>query len=796
MLSDDLVPYSREGLVSFLDALGSFAPREEAVSLPGGVTGELLGHLYLEDEVPVVALRVEEAARKRRKDWEPAARYLVERGLSAGLFVFYDGEGAYRLSLVHARYRGTRKPELSHYKRHSLIARPGEPNKTFFQRLRRMAENPPGTLAELLEIFSVEAVTEEFYREFIEVFEERLARGVVGEASSGEKRDFALAFVARVIFLGFVQKRGWLGGREDFLQDLLKRYEKAVGLGKDRFYREWLTPLFFRALKAPPGEKELSGLGLPPEVEKALKEAPYLNGELFSPKPGVDDRGLYLKDEAVRDFFGFLFAHNFTVEENDRYEEELELNPEFLGLILERLINDLGVEGKGGEVGAHYTPRVEVDLMCRLALAEHLHRQGLPLEKAYGLMRGEVEALTKEERAFAKQSLLEAKVLDPAVGSGAFLVGMLQVLEEVLEDLGEPRTLDLRKRLLQNLYGVDALGWAVWMTELRLWLAYFVELPDSAKASKEPLLPSLGLKVAHGDSLVQTLGETIVPVKLPAEAEVLKDEKVRKAYEALVAAKEDYFHNRGVSREEVEEKERAFLEAYAWRALLGKGQQPGLLVKGEAEQTEERYRQIEELLRQEERPFFYLLDFAEVLLGPKGGFDIVIGNPPYVRQEEIRDLFGRFDPGTYKKLLQRSAKEDLLLATPYTEKTAPAPSGRSDLYTYFYVRSLALLHPKGVHVFVVSNSWLDVQYGAWLQRVFLEAAPLRYVIENRVKRSFRADVNTAITVAHAPDPERKVPPDWPVLFVAVQKPFEEVDLLQEVLEASRQVGFASKEVSR
>ena len=505
----------------------------------------------------------------------------------------------------------------------------------------------------------------------------------------------------------------------------------------------------------------------------------------------MDDRGLYLKDEAVRDFFDFLFAHNFTVEENDRYEEELELNPEFLGLILERLINDLGVEGKGGEVGAHYTPRVEVDLMCRLALAEHLHRQGLPLEKAYGLMRGEVEVLTEEERDLAKRKLLEAKVLDPAVGSGAFLVGMLQVLEEVLEDLGEPRTLDLRKRLLQNLYGVDALGWAVWMTELRLWLAYFVELPDSAKASKEPLLPSLGLKVAHGDSLVQTLGETIVPVKLPAEAEVLKDEKVRKAYEALVAAKEDYFHNRGVSREEVEEKERAFLEAYAWRALLGKGQQPGLLVKGEAEQTGERYRQIEELLRQRERPFFYLLDFAEVLLGPKGGFDIVIGNPPYVRQEEIRDLFGRFDPSAYKGLLQRSAKEDLLLATPYTEKTAPAPSGRSDLYTYFYVRSLALLHPKGVHVFVVSNSWLDVQYGAWLQRVFLEAAPLRYVIENRVKRSFRADVNTAITVAHAPEPGKKVPGDWPVLFVAVKRPFEEVNLLEELLEAQKGVSRAS-----
>lgn len=156
---DNLVPYNHEGLVGFLDVLGNFAPEREKVLLPGEVVGELLGHLHLEDEVPVVALRVEEATKKRRKDWEPAARYLAERGLPAGLFVFHDGKGAYRLSLVHARYRGTRKPELSHYKRHSLIARPGEPNKTFFQRLRRMAENPPGTLAELLEIFSVEAVT-------------------------------------------------------------------------------------------------------------------------------------------------------------------------------------------------------------------------------------------------------------------------------------------------------------------------------------------------------------------------------------------------------------------------------------------------------------------------------------------------------------------------------------------------------------------------------------------------------------------------------------------------------------
>lgn len=518
-----LVPYDRESIAHFLDALGTFAPQRESVDLPGGVTGRRLGYLHLEDEVPVVALEVDQAAKKRRKDWESAARYLLERGQSAGLFVFHDASGAYRLSLVHARYRGRSQPQFSDYRRHSLIAHPQGSNKTFFQQLRRMAENPPGSLDELLAIFSVEAVSEEFYREFLGLFKDQLVQGVAGEAPEGERQDFALAFVARSIFLGFVQKRGWLGGREDFLPYLQRRYGETVRPGQDRFYREWLEPLFFQALKAPPGSKQLSG-SLPPEVREALEQAPYLNGELFAPKPGLDDRGLYLRDEAIQAFFDFLFAHNFTVEENDRYEEELELNPEFLGLILERLINQLGVEGKSKEAGAHYTPRAEVDLMCRLALAEYLYRQGIPLERAYALLNGKGESLSEEEKFLARRLLLDAKILDPAVGSGAFLVGMLQTLEETLEALGEPRTLDLRKRLLQNLYGVDALGWAVWMAELRLWLAYFVELPDHARYSREPLLPSLGLKVAHGDSVVQTIGSTPVPLKLPAEAGVLRDE--------------------------------------------------------------------------------------------------------------------------------------------------------------------------------------------------------------------------------------------------------------------------------
>ena len=454
----------------------------------------------------------------------------------------------------------------------------------------------------------------------------------------------------------------------------------------------------------------------------------------------------------------------------------------------------MGVEGRTSELGAHYTPRTEVDLICRLALAERLHREGLPLEKAYALLNGEAEELSQEERETAKRLLLDVKVLDPAVGSGAFLVGMLQVLEEALDLLGEPRTLERKKRLLQNLHGVDALSWAVWMAELRLWLAYFLELPEEEKNSPLPLLPSLGLKVVQGDSVVQVVGGRSVPTRLDLDPKLLQKEKVKRAMEALREAKEGYFHNRGVTGERVREREKAFVLAVL-DELYGTGQ--GSLGLGGVRSSVDAYlaerKALEEALQSEDRPFLYLVDFAEITMG-RGGFDIVVGNPPYVRQEEMQDPTGRREARDYKALLQEEAWKDVKRLLPIPKRDAeafPRPPGRADLYVYFYARTLALLRPKGVHAFVVSNSWLDVQYGAWLQRVFLEVAPLRYVIENRVKRSFRADVNTVITVAHAPEPGKKVQGDWPVLFVVVKRPFEEVNLLEELLEAQKGVDRAS-----
>jgi len=315
------------------------------------------------DTVSVCAIHVKDELTRRssrKRQFDLAKAILKSEEHNIGIFAFYDDSGRFRLSLVTVTYFGT-KQKFSNWRRQTFFVDPDLPNKTFIQQFRKADFS---TLEGILETFSLEAVSDEFYREFEPKFE-AIKESVQGTDDDNLKRDFALLFVIRTIFIGFLQKRGWIGDNQKFLQDFWKEYQ---GNGfKDRFYKEWLEPLFFEALKMPPDNK--GSYGHSPFSEgtaKALQMAPFLNGELFERKRGVDDQGLWIPDEIIGEFFDFIFQYNFTVEENELYDEELELNPEFLGIIFERLTNM--------EQGAVYTPRVEVDLMSRLALVRWLNQ--------------------------------------------------------------------------------------------------------------------------------------------------------------------------------------------------------------------------------------------------------------------------------------------------------------------------------------------------------------------------------------------------------------------------------------
>ena len=510
----------------------------------------------------------------RKTQYEMGKRVLKSYGSNGGIFAFYDDAGRFRLSLITVTYSGTHR-QFSTFRRYTFFVDPNLPNKTFVNQIRRADFSD---YEGILGTFSLEAVSDAFYQEFEPKFA-AIAASVEGIDDEALQQDFALLFAIRVIFLGFVQKKGWLGGNPRFLQDFLQEYQNS-NQPINTFYREWLEPLFFEALNAPPGRKVAYGRApFSEQTQTILQMAPYLNGELFKRKQGVDDQGLWIPDALIEDFFDFLFQYNFTVEENKLYDEELELNPEFLGIIFERITNM--------EQGAVYTPRVEVDLMCRLALVHwlaqtteidkedlyHLFFREAGTGEAYDEYQKQGDFSPAEIRTLVEK-LRNIAVCDPAAGSGAFEVGMLQVLDQTLENLynrnntpadlkdNAPSSFERKKAIIANsLYGVEVKRWAVWINHLRLWLTLFVDMPDDFKTSFTPLLPNLAFKVRTGDSLVQRIGSKTFPVQGHANLPT----PIKRQITALKKKKSDFFYNRSNDYLPIEQEElnvfRAILDA-------------------------------------------------------------------------------------------------------------------------------------------------------------------------------------------------------------------------------------------
>lgn len=222
-----LLEGQQEDFINSLQAVGEI-PFDDINSLII-VAGELAGELT--------------SRSSKKKQYEIAKKILKEtRNHTAGIFVFYDQRGNFRFSLVTIHYLGTKR-QFSSYKRYTFFVSPELANKTF---VTQIAKADFSDFESIREAFSLEAVTDEFYNEFIGQFFP-LAEAMCGTDDIDLKQDFALLFVIRIIFLGFVQKRGWLGEKADFLQYFFDAYIRHRA-EQDMFYRQWLEPLFFEAL--------------------------------------------------------------------------------------------------------------------------------------------------------------------------------------------------------------------------------------------------------------------------------------------------------------------------------------------------------------------------------------------------------------------------------------------------------------------------------------------------------------------------------------------------------------------
>lgn len=814
ILETIIYEFSIDKFVRFFRAKSQkFTAREESYSSfndENFIEGQKIGEIKFTDidSLLICSFKVTKPLSERagkRAQYDKAKNILratVNQKYSAGIFIFYDSSNNFRFSLVYPESIGVRR-QWNNFRRFTYFVSREFTNKTF---LKQIGDKEFTKLEEIKSAFSITAVTDLFYDEFFELYKKIVIETQeINSIKDEEKaRDFVLLFTIRTIFLGFIQKKKWLGNDEKFIQSFYQEYKDKYYKNND-FYSKWLTPLFFEALNSPPGRKVAYGNNdFSENTEDKLQMAPYLNGGLFRQKQNYDTNSWMISDISIESFFNFLFSHSFTIEENSLEDEDLQLNPEFLGIIFERLVNKAD--------GAVYTPRSEVNLMCRLSLVKWLEKNlesNVRPDNLYELFFKESEKEEEQKQgSFSQKEVQEIldklenlAICDPAVGSGAFLVGMMQVLDGVEQSLRQRYSLEeknlfeRKKQIIKNsLYGVEVKEWAVWICQLRLWLSLFVDAPDELKKSLEPILPSLDFKVRRGDSLVQRVGSRGVAIS--ADKSVVSGQLLKQLRE-LIQLKTAHYDTGKPKIDEIEHLEFLFYRNWIQQDITreqnklveyNKGisnnqNQQDLfgnrivepqaklnLFQKEREETVEKLEQLRTQLRdlhQTNKPFLWQLEFSEVF-STKGGFDIVIGNPPYVRQEGIADPTGKVkDKKEYKSYLQEMVKMDFPDYFPPKAKI----NAQSDLYTYFYIRALRLLNPQGIHTFICSNSWLDVGYGVWLQEFLLDRCAVELIIDNHAKRSFEgADVNTIISLIHAP--QNKVNDDHIIKFVAFKKPFE------------------------
>jgi len=404
----------------------------------------------------------------------------------------------------------------------------GEQHRTVSENLAKMDAELSMPLFERVEdAFQLKTVTNEFYNEYKDVFgrikEHLLSKGV----GIRDAKKFSHLLLNRLMFIYFIQKKGWINDNKNFIGWYLDKYKDSDE--GEVFHKKWLNELFFSAMSKKPSEKNIN-TGFGKEVCEVLNNIPFLNGGLFERDDDVDKSDIKLPDKLMFEILDdFLEKYNFTVTEESPFDVDVAIDPAMLGRIYEALI----AEEERGKAGIFYTPRVEVNLMCRLAIFEFLSNKAKDPDDAYKrkiidfLFTPIVDWQGSEHDDFRKlmDALQSVKVVDPACGSGAFLIGMMQVLKELYRKLDIEPDYELKNDIIhKNLYGVDIKDWAVRMAEFRLWLAIIEEEVDIPE--KEPVLPNFTFKLKSDDSIVQKIGDKFIRLE-DIKAELygeLKDE--------------------------------------------------------------------------------------------------------------------------------------------------------------------------------------------------------------------------------------------------------------------------------
>ena len=648
----------RELFVGILD----YDNADQLVSLESAGNAQLPKDAYLaahRDGVTVAYIPLDNADTNRVNGIvAAAAAKALGNILADDLLLVFTNRDRDQLHIISPDLSGNR-PKLQR-----LVAYRDQLQRTVPEQIAKMWDNYGNkgrTLREAIaEAFNVEPVTKEFFQTYRWLFEEAKEQ-ITGftPAEEEQKHLFTQTLFNRLMFVYFLSRKGWLkfDGNTDYLKALWTNYDPKASTGN--FYLTRLRTLFFNGLNNPDA-------GNLPEYEKALiGEVPFLNGGLFEETDLDKHKNIEIPDETIGHILADLFDRfNFTVMESTPYDVEVAVDPEMLGKVFEELVT-----GRH-DSGAYYTPRPVVSFMCREALKGYLEGKETGLD-ADAITRfvdeHDTSGISLIGAPRVSEALSDVTVVDPACGSGAYLLGIMQELIElqtILYNIGvdAKKIYDLKLEIIQrNLYGVDIDEFAVNIAMLRMWLSLAIDY----EGEKPEPLPNLDLKVICGDSLLGPDPSAGVEIQgtLGQDAGQMQQ---------LGQLKADYM-----------------------RASLGPDKER---LKKDIEDAEREVRDSLGGTGVAEGTVDCRLEFVEVFAANRG-FDIAIANPPYVQLQKDSGHLGRI----YK---------DCGYAT-FTRT--------GDIYQLFYERGCQMLKPsRGLLAYITSNSWLKAEYGKSTRRYFSE----------------------------------------------------------------------------
>lgn len=658
------------------------------------------------------------ALKRSRVNIQNCVRKVMENDSNALIFFhFTDNAKEWRVSYVN---KADSLKNSTSAKRYTYLCGPEHSCRTIAERFSTLEGLSTIKDENMLEAFAVAPLSDDFFNEyrkhyadlveyisgkrfikkggkFVEEKTKKAASEFANAFNGDDKtvRDFVKKMMGRLVFLQFLQKKGWLGvpknakwgtGDKNFIYNLFTNADVSV---KNDFLEQALEPLFFKSLNCDRGVEAIAPKAVCSIYGSEIR-IPYLNGGLFE-EDELDKKRVKFKKEHFESIFEFFNQYNFTIDETDPDDVEIGVDPEMLGKIFENLLED------NKDKGAFYTPKEIVQYMCRESLIAYLETETVkPDETATKdkirnfVLNHEASSFSEKEKADILKALIDVKICDPAVGSGAFPMGMLNELLPCVQILtGEAKTrVELKKHIVKNnIYGVDIEKGAVDIARLRFWLAIIVD-------EEEPLpLPNLDYKIMQGNSLLESFeGEDLSNMTKQESGNLFDNgEAIAKLTQAINGF---YIPHDHVAKAKI----RAQIKENIIQ-LLKERQLPPKVIEDLSKLD----------LHENSQFFLWHTWFYDVFNRPsncnnRNGFDIVIGNPPYISAPT--QLANKFLAEQREKIIKSNNYKSLYQ--------------KWDLYIPFIERGLNLNCQNGITTMIVPFPLTNQLYAKILRKMIVK----------------------------------------------------------------------------